>query len=47
MIFTIVDPVNDLRKILVAVITGDLSKSVINKSSSKDMKILLDAFSKV
>jgi sensor histidine kinase YesM len=47
IIFTIIDPVNDLRKILEAVLTGDLSKSVINNPSSKDMKILLDAFSKV
>jgi len=43
----IVDPINELRQIASLLATGDLNSTIPQESSSLDMKILLDAFSKL
>ena len=47
MIKLIVNPVNDLRAVFALVRNDDLTGVIPTKSSSLDMKILLEAFSKV
>ena len=47
MIGVIVNPVNDLRAVFALVRNDDLSGSIPSQATSRDMKILLDAFSKV
>mmetsp|Transcript_20198 Transcript_20198/g.28960 ORF Transcript_20198/g.28960 Transcript_20198/m.28960 type:complete len:1519 (+) Transcript_20198:482-5038(+) len=47
MIIQIVNPVNDLREVFALVRNDDLTGTIPTKASSKDMKLLLDAFSKL
>ena len=47
MIIQIVNPVNDLRDVFAMVRNDDLTGIIPTKASSKDMKLLLDAFSKL
>ena len=47
MVGVIVNPVNDLRAVFALVRNDDLSGSIPSQASSRDMKTLLDAFSKV
>jgi tetratricopeptide (TPR) repeat protein len=47
MVREIVDPINELRRIASLLAHDDLSSAVPTNSSSLDMKILLDAFSKL
>ena len=47
MIALIVHPINDLRDVLAFIRSNDLSRELPGKASSKDMKLLLDAFTKV
>ena len=47
MIIQIVNPVNDLRDVFALVRNDDLTGTIPTKASSKDMKLLLDAFSKL
>ena len=47
MIGVIVNPVNGLRAVFALVRNDDLSGSIPSQASSRDMKTLLDAFSKV
>jgi len=47
MITSIVNPVNDLRASFLLIRSDDLSQDIPSKASSSDMKVLMDAFSKV
>ena len=47
MIELIVHPINDLREVLAFIRSNDLSRELPGRASSKDMKLLLDAFTKV
>ena len=47
MITSIVNPVNDLRASFLLIRSDDLSQDIPTKASSSDMKVLMDAFSKV
>ena len=47
MITSIVNPVNDLRASFLLIRSDDLSRDVPAKASSSDMKVLMEAFSKV
>ena len=47
MVGVIVNPVNDLRAVFALVRNDDLSGSIPSQASSRDMKTLLDAVSKV
>ena len=47
MITLIVNPITDLRDVLAFIRSNDLSRELPGKASSKDMKLLLDAFTKV
>ncbi len=47
MIELIVHPIHDLREVLAFIRSNDLSRELPGRASSKDMKLLLDAFTKV
>lgn len=47
LIRLIVDPINELRCIASLLASGDLNSTIPSESSSLDLKILLDAFSKL
>lgn len=47
MVRSIVDPVNDLREVFALVRNDVLTSSIPSSASSRDMKVLLEAFSKV
>ena len=47
MITSIVNPVNDLRASFLLIRSDDLSRDVPAKATSSDMKVLMEAFSKV
>ena len=47
MVISIVNPVNDLRGVLKLIRNDDLSSKIPQSASSQDMKVLLEAFSKL